>query len=65
MWYWWALVVVVWLSSAICIISTMIEMKQGKTGPRGPHMENFWGAVLFHGSTAVLVIWLLTRALAK
>ncbi len=65
MWYWWVLAIIVWLASAICIISTMVELKQGKTGPAGPKPENFWGAAVFHGSTAILVLWLLGKALGK
>ncbi|MBI5499842.1 MAG: hypothetical protein HY907_06340 [Deltaproteobacteria bacterium] len=63
MWYWWLATILVWLASAACIVSTLIEMKLGKTGPRGPKLEDFWGAVGFHGATAVLVLWLLGKSL--
>jgi hypothetical protein len=65
MWYWWVGAIIVWLASAICIISTMVELKQGKTGPVGPKAGEFWGAVVFHGATAILVLWLLLKALGK
>ena len=63
MWYWYLGAILVWLASAACIISTIVEMKQGKTGPLGPRPENFWGAAVFHGSTAILVFWMLVKAL--
>jgi hypothetical protein len=63
MWYWWLITIVVWLASAICIISTIIETKMGKTGPRGPKLADYWGAVVFHGSTAILVLWLIKTKL--
>ena len=63
MWYWWVLTIIVWLASAVCIISTMVELKQGKTGPKGPKAGEFWGAIAFHGSTAILALWLLGKAL--
>ncbi|MDQ7823686.1 MAG: hypothetical protein RDV48_12885 [Candidatus Eremiobacteraeota bacterium] len=63
MWYWWLGAVLVWIMSAACIISTIAEMKTGKTGPRGPKAGDFWGAVAFHGITAILVFWLVGKAL--
>lgn len=65
MWYWWVLTIIVWLASAACIISTIVELKQGKTGPAGPKAGEFWGAVVFHGATAILALWLLGKALGK
>jgi hypothetical protein len=41
----------------------MVELKQGKTGPKGPKAGEFWGAIAFHGSTAILALWLLGKAL--
>lgn len=63
MWYWWILAILVWLISAVCIISTIIEHKKGKTGPAGPKAGEYWGAVAFHGSTAILALWLLGKAI--
>jgi hypothetical protein len=63
MWYWWVLMILVWLTSAACIISTMAELKQGKTGPKGPKAGEFLGAIIFHGATAILALWLLLKAL--
>ena len=63
MWYWWVLAILVWLVSAGCIISTIIEHKQGKTGPAGPKAAEYWGAVAFHGSTAIVALWLLGKAI--
>lgn len=63
MWYWWLSAIIVWLASAACIISTIVELKQGKTGPKGPKQTDFWGAVVFHGVTAILALWLLGKAL--
>ena len=60
MWYWWVGAFVVWLVSASCIIGTMVEMRMGKYGWRaGP----FWGAVVFHGATAILALWLFVKAI--
>ena len=63
MWYWWIAAIIVGLLSAVCIISTMIEFKQGKTGPTGPKSGDFWGAVVFHGVSAILALWLLSKAI--
>ena len=57
---WWIATIVVWLVSAICIIATMVEVGIGKSRPYKP--ENL-GAVAFHGATAILALWLLTKAL--
>jgi len=62
MWYWWALGILCWLMSAICIISTIVELKIGKVSLSGPKAADFWGAVFFHGITAVLALWLLGKA---
>ena len=63
MWYWWILCILTWFMSAACIISTIVELRQGKGGPKGPKAGEFWGAVVFHGSTAILVLWFLAKAL--
>ena len=64
MWYWWLLAGVTWLLSAICIISTMIEVRKGKSGPRGPKVAEYWGGVAFHGVTAVSAILFVGKALS-
>jgi hypothetical protein len=63
MWYWWVSAILVWLVSASCIISTMVEQKRGKTGPSGSKAGEYWGAVVFHGFTAILALWLLGKAI--
>jgi hypothetical protein len=55
---------VVWLASAACIISTVVEAALGKTGPRRKPAD-FWGGVVFHGATAVLALWLFLKALGQ
>ena len=57
---WWIAVILVWLASAGCIIGTIVEIVSGKKRPFEP--ENL-GAYLFHGSTAILALWLLMKAL--
>jgi hypothetical protein len=64
MWYWWVSGILCWLMSAACIISTIVELKMGKVSPRGPKAVDFWGAVAFHGITAILALWLIAKALA-
>jgi len=61
-WAWLIAAVVVWLLSAACIISTMYEVGTGKSNLR---KGDFWGAVVFHGGTAILALWLLLKALGK
>jgi hypothetical protein len=53
---------VVWLVSAACIISTIYEVSVGKTTPRA---GGFWGAVVFHGATALVALWLFLKALGR
>jgi len=65
MWYWWAGAIIAWLASAGCIISTIVEVKQGKSGPKGPKAGEYWGAVVFHGVTAILALWLAGKALVS
>jgi len=57
---WWIATIVVWLLSAACIISTIVETVRGKK--RTFALENL-GAYLFHGATAILALWLLMKAL--
>ena len=61
-WAWLIAAVIVWLLSAACIISTMYEVGVGKSDIR---KGGFWGGVIFHGGTAILVLWLLLKALGK
>jgi len=58
--WWWIATIVVWLLSAVCIIGTIVEVATGKSRPFKP--EN-WGGFAFHGATAILALWLLTKAL--
>jgi len=64
MWYWWVTGIAVWLASAACILSTIFELKAGKVSPVGKKAEDFWGAVAFHGVTAVLALWLVGKAVS-
>jgi hypothetical protein len=64
-WYWWVLGLIVWLASAACIISTIFDLKSGKVSPAGKGAGEFWGAVVFHGSTALLALFLIGKALAR
>jgi hypothetical protein len=57
---WWIGAFLVWLASAACIIGTIVEIVSGKKRPF--EAENL-GAYLFHGSTAILALWLLVKAL--
>ena len=57
---WWVACIVVWLFSAACIIVTLVRIISGKKKPFGA--ENF-GAYIFHGSTAILALWLLLKAI--
>ena len=61
MWYWWVSGIVVWLVSGMCMIGTVIEMKMGKYGWAD---KGFWGAVAFHGVSAILALWLVWMAVA-
>ena len=61
-WGWLSLAIVVWLMSAGCIIGTIWEIAVGKADLR---KGDFWGGVAFHGSTAILALWLLLKALGK
>jgi hypothetical protein len=63
MWYWWAVTIVTWLLSAACIISTITDARNGKSGPSGPKAAEYWGAVAFHGVTAILALWFLGKAI--
>ncbi len=58
--YWWIGAILVWLLSAACIISTMVEIVQGKK--RLFEGESV-GAIVFHGATAILALWFLFKAL--
>lgn len=60
MWYWWVSGIVVWLASAACIIGTLVETR---TKPSGWGTWDFWGAVGFHGATAILALWLISKAM--
>ena len=57
---WWIGAILVWLVSAACIVGTIVEVAIGKSRPFKP--DN-WGAFAFHGATAILVLWLLTKAM--
>ena len=61
-WAWMIPAVLVWLMSALCIIGTMYEAAVGKSDFR---KGDFWGGVAFHGSTAILALWLFLKALGK
>ena len=61
-WGWLSAAIIVWLMSAACIIGTIWELAVGKANLR---KGDFWGGVAFHGSTAVLALWLLLKALGK
>lgn len=63
MWYWWVGGGVALAASAVCIVSTVFDLKRGKCGPNGPKAAEFWGAVAFHGVTALLAIWLLGKVI--
>ena len=54
--------ILVAILSLSCIGSTALEIAQGKYGIM---TANFWGAVVFHGATAILALWLLLKALGK
>ena len=58
---WWIGAIVLWPLSAACILSTLVGVAVGSSRPFKP--DN-WGAFVFHGATAILALWLLTRALA-
>lgn len=59
--WWWIGGIGVWLLSAMCIIGTMVEMRLRKTGWA---TMDFWGAALFHGATAILALWMVSKALS-
>jgi hypothetical protein len=58
--WWWIGAIVIWLASAGCIIATIVEIAIGKK--RAFEGENL-GAYAFHGITAILALWMLTKAL--
>jgi hypothetical protein len=58
--YWWIGAILVGLLSAVCIISTMVEIISGKK--RLFEAESV-GAIVFHGVTAILALWFLFKAL--
>ena len=61
-WGWMIAAVIVWLASAGCIIGTMWELFVGKGDLR---KGDFWGGLAFHGTTAILALWLFLKALGK
>ena len=61
-WVWYIGAAVVWLASASCIIGTICELAAGKAKAR--RKCDFWGAVAFHGVSAIAALWLLLKALS-
>ena len=61
-WAWFIPALIVWLLSAICIIGTIYELYIGKANLKKP---DFWGGIAFHGSTAILALWLFLKAIGK
>lgn len=59
---WWLISAVITLAaSLICALSTAYEISGGKQ----LKPSDIWGTAFFHGTTAVLGIWLLLKALGK
>ena len=61
-WGWLIAALVVWLMSAACIIGTVYELFVGKANLK---KGDFWGGIAFHGSTAILALWLLLKAMGR
>jgi len=59
---WFIASIIVWLASFICIITTIHELATGKNNLK---KLDFWGAVIFHGITAILALWLFLKATGK
>ncbi len=59
-WGWLIAAGIVGLLSVVCVVSTTFEIAVGKKAFR---TEDYWGAVVFHGASAVLALWLLSRAI--
>ena len=59
-WVWLIAAGIVGLLSVVCAASTAFEIAVGKAAFR---TEDFWGAIVFHGASAVLALWLLSRAI--
>jgi len=57
-WIWLVLAIIVWLASAACIIGTIYEMCTGKANLK---KADFWGGIAFHGTTAILALWLFLK----
>lgn len=61
-WGWLIPAVIVWLLSAICIIGTVIETAIGR---KRSSKADLYGAIAFHGVTAIVALWLFLKALGK
>ena len=61
-WLWFVGAGITWIASAGCIFGTLYELGKGKAKARKP--VEFWGAVVFHGATAILALWLLIKGLS-
>ncbi len=59
--WWWIAAFVVWITSAMCIIFTLYEVFSGKK--KLADNENL-GAYFFHGTTAILGLWLFFKELS-
>ena len=61
-WFWSIAALIVWLLSAACIIGTICELAMGKDILR---KADTWGGIAFHGTTAILALWLLLKAMGQ
>ncbi|MDD5557371.1 MAG: hypothetical protein PHN82_08995 [bacterium] len=63
MWWRWLLFTVCAISIVACLVSTTVDWSRGRTGPFGPHPENWWGCGLFTAAVGLVMIWLGKRLL--
>jgi hypothetical protein len=52
--------IILFAMALACIASTVIDVAQEEATLSS---LSFWGAVVFHGASAVLALWLLSRAI--
>lgn len=59
-WVWFIAAAVAGLPSLSCAIGTVVEFYKGKGSLK---KGDFWGGTAFHAATAILALWLLTKAI--
>ncbi len=63
MWWQWLLLIVCAGLIIGCNVDTALAWKRGKTGPFGPHAENWWGCAVFTILLGIVMVWIGTKLL--